>query len=116
MIDGIITYNSHRYLSVSSTYANTISTSNAGSGQVRYMNGKLEVYDGYSWIPIMSGFQTVDLTPEATNAIDWANEKRQQEIEETALLEKYPSLKSAKGQYDMIKQLCMAEEDLLKNV
>ena len=52
----------------------------------------------------------------STNAIDWANEKRQQEIEETALLEKYPSLKSAKGQYDMIKQLCQAEEDLLKNV
>ena len=110
MIDGIITYNSYRYLSVSSTSVNTISTSNPGSGHVRYMTGKLEVYDGYNWIPIISGYQAIDLTPEAQNAIDWANEKRQQEIEETALLEKYPSLKSAKGQYDMIRQLCMAEE------
>ena len=110
MIEGIISHTSQKYLNISYAPSSQISCLQSGAGQARYLNGSLEIYDGYSWKQLQSSYQTIELSYDAKLALDWANEKRQQEIEETALLEKYPSLKSAKGQYDMIRQLCMAEE------
>lgn len=113
MIDGIMT-NSSRYLTVSYVTNTYVNTSSPGSGAMRYYNGRVEVFDGYSWLPISSGTQLVGLTPEAELLLDWAKKKMEDEKLETEMLEKYPALKSAKGQYDVIKQICSAEEELDK--
>lgn len=114
MIDGITSLSSPRYFSISYPSIRYINTGAAGSGALRYHNGRVEAYDGYNWISISDGMQSVGLTPEAEYILDWAKKKMEDEKLETEMLEKYPALKSAKGQYDMIKSICKAQEEVDK--
>lgn len=111
MIDGIATSTS-RYITTYNNPAAYINTGNPGSGLMRYLNGSVEVYDGYSWIRLSGGLSHVGLTTEAQEILDWADRTRREELLEKDMLEKYPALKSAKEQYTMIKHLCEAEEKL----
>jgi hypothetical protein len=108
MIHGIQSNSSH-------ILCHSNGSSSITSGSLRIQDGHLEAYTGYSWTPIASENGIVGLTSNAEQALDWACKKMIEEKEEQILIEKYPALASAKGQYDMIKQLCKAEEVLEKN-
>ena len=110
MISKIVSYG-QKYLVASSQqrFFNTLSD----CGQMRYMNGRIEMNDGYSWIPFENeGY--VGLTEEAIQILDWAKIKMMEEQLEIAMIAKYPALKTAKDKFDLIKQFCKAEEDLDK--
>lgn len=100
----------NRFLVVSTSYGQGVT-----SGSLRIENGILEAYTGYSWVPADTSYTTVSLTPMTTRILEWAEQKMQEEILEKTLHEKYPALKSAKGQYEMIKQICQSEEKLNEN-
>jgi hypothetical protein len=70
--------------------------STPSAGMVRY-NGNtsaLEVYDGSYW-RTMHNFQDIDLSPNATEAINWAAKKMQEERDRKLLAESHPAIKAA---------------------
>jgi hypothetical protein len=72
-------------------------------GEVRAINGQLQVYNGSQFIPIhTSAF--VD-TIELGTVVEWAKQKMEQELREQALAEQYPAFAKAKENYEMIKML-----------
>lgn len=87
-----------RYLQVSggsgSTYVNNFSGAQ-GVGNMRYntTNQNIEVYDGNNWVQMQSGYATVAMTPEAESLLDWAREKRNEELALKAEAEKNPAIK-----------------------
>jgi len=109
MINSIITDFNSKYLTATTL---TNGSSSVTSGSLRMENGILEAYNGYSWVPASGQYSTVNLSPSAVRILDWADQKMAEEANEQQLIEKYPSLGSAKGQYEMIKKICQAEENL----
>ena len=87
-----------RYLQVSggsgSTYVNNYNGAQ-GVGNMRYntTNQNIEVYDGNNWVQMQSGYATVAMTPEAESLLDWAREKRNEELALQAEAERTPAIK-----------------------
>ena len=96
------------YVAVTCSPQPYVGTCSPGAGMVRYNNGILEAFDGYSWINI-STYVDVSLLPPATTAIVWAQEKMAEEARLQALMDKYPALKTAKDNYELIKTLVLSE-------
>ena len=72
--------------SPSPTYVNT-NSGNQGVGNMRFntSNGSVEVYDGHTWVMINSAYTSVGLTNEAESLLDWAGQKRDEEMALNAL-------------------------------
>lgn len=81
------------------------------AGMVRYntSNACMEVYDGHSWFTF-SGHAEVSLTPEAQRIMDWAKAKMAAEEKLAVMLERHPGLKDAWERFEIMKQLCMEQE------
>jgi dipeptidase len=83
MIKGIT--QSGRYTTVSngnaSTYVNGYSGAQ-GVGNMRFntSNQSMEVFDGSNWIMLNMSYASVGLTPEAESLLDWARQKRDEEL------------------------------------
>lgn len=98
---------SGRYIQVSgghsSTYVNGYSGLQ-GVGNMRYNTASqnMEVFDGNNWIQINMGYASVGLTGEAESLLDWARQKRHEEQQLNEMIEKYPGLKKAKENFDLI--------------
>lgn len=107
---------SSRYLTANSFPGNTPWVDNPQplTGMVRYTNNRLEVFDGSNWAVIGDGGATVNLTPEAETLLDWAREKRFQEDNLKARLEKHPGLKEAYEKFLIMDALTL-EEDKKEN-
>ena len=104
MINGITP--NGRYITVSGGSSSNpyISPGAVGAGMMRYnpnMNC-IEVNDGNSWIRMAADYASVGLTPEAESLLDWAREKRSEEQHLQEMLEKYPGLKKAKENFDLM--------------
>lgn len=75
-----------RYMQVTggagSTYINNYSGA-LGVGDVRYntTTQNLEVYDGNNWVQIQTGYTSVGLNAEAESLLDWARQKRDEELQ-----------------------------------
>ena len=112
MIKGIT--QTGRYMMVSGgTPSNPyISPGAAGAGMVRWNPNmhQLEVNDGNSWQQISMGFSSVGLTSEAEILLDWAREKRNEELAMKALAEKHPAVAIA------LENLNKAEQQLKATV
>lgn len=80
--------------STSGPYVNNHS-GNTMVGMVRYHNNDLQVYDGSVWITIGSSYTTIDLTPSATAAINWAMTKMAEEAQMERLAVEHPAVKAA---------------------
>lgn len=80
------------------------------AGSVRYNpnNHHTEVYDGTNWYSITNDV-TVGLSWDADNAIRWAIEKQKEEAELKTKMEKYPALKDAYDQLEVVKALVYGE-------
>ncbi len=76
---------SGRYVQISggtsSTYVNGYSGSQ-GVGNMRYntSNQNMEVYDGSTWITLNMGSVSVGLNDDAESLLDWARNKRDEEL------------------------------------
>lgn len=76
------------------TYVNT-SSGSLGAGNVRWNTNSqnLEVYDGFIWVQVSTNsYASVGLTPEAELLLDWAKEKRNQEMQMEALAKSNPTI------------------------
>lgn len=89
---------------VSGHYYNN--TGSPMAGMLRYHSGgKVEVFDGNSWMTI-SSYPSINLTPETQSAIEWAMLKQREDREIEKLSEEHPAIKAA---YDNLKK---AQEQL----
>ena len=91
----------------------SISPGAQSSGMVRYNTNtdNLEVYDGIGWQPIGTASPTVELSPLARQAVDWAVRKQREEDELEALMKQHPGLRELHDQLEMMKILCQQEEN-----
>ncbi len=104
-----------RYMQVTggstSTYVNGYSGLQ-GVGNMRYntTNQNMEVFDGSNWITLNMGYASVGLTGEAESLLDWARQKRDEEFKLQCLIDKHPGLKEAYERLEIMKALCLEEE------
>ena len=72
--------------SPSPTYVNT-NSGNQVVGNMRFNTStqNFEVYDGHTWVMINSAYTSVGLTNEAESLLDWAGQKRDEEMALNAL-------------------------------
>jgi hypothetical protein len=98
MIKGIT--QSGRYTIVSngnaSTYVNSYS-GQQGVGNMRFNTStqNMEVFDGNNWIMLNTSYASVGLTPDAESLLDWARNKRDEEMAWKSLAEKNQAVKIA---------------------
>lgn len=101
----------------SSTYVNNYNGAQ-GVGNMRYntSNQNIEIYDGTNWIQMQSGYATISMTPEAESLLDWARQKRQEEMELNELAKTNPTIadlqkqiKEKKEQIDIVRALTAIE-------
>jgi len=86
-------------------YLNSSTPGNPASGEVRYNNGQLEVWDGSSWRQVSQGYTNISLENELYEALQWARKKMQEERELEALAKEYPILEDAMRDLEVIKVL-----------
>ena len=65
-----------------------------GLGNIRFNTTTqiLEVYDGMMWRPMEMSTVNVSLTPDAVEAIAWANQQRGEEMKIKELADKHPAV------------------------
>jgi hypothetical protein len=78
----------------SGPYVNNYSNA-AMVGMVRYNDRQLEVYDGTSWLAIVTTPVTIDLSGSANAAITWALAKMSEEAQLEILSAEHPAIKAA---------------------
>jgi hypothetical protein len=82
-------------------------TNNGGEravvGEVRAINGQLQVYNGSMFVPIHTTAWVDNI--ELGTVVEWAKQKMEQELREQALAERFPAFARAKENYDMIRML-----------
>ena len=104
-----------RYMQViggsASTYVNNYGGSQ-GVGNLRFntSNQNLEVYDGTGWITMNMPDATVGLNDEAESLLDWARERRNEELELRARIEKHPGLQEAYERLEIMKALTLEQD------
>jgi len=83
-----------------------------GVGNMRYNTGNqnMEVYDGTTWITLNMGYAGVGLSQEAESLLDWAKQKRNEELLLKDRMEKHPGLKEAYERLEIMKILTHEEE------
>jgi len=80
----------------------------AGSIKYNTMTQQMEVFDGVAWIAIAP--DSIGLSDDAQNAIDWAKKKHAEEEDLLARMEHNPGLKDAWEKFQIMNNLT-AEED-----
>jgi hypothetical protein len=94
------------YVSIGHTYGPyTPIPQSAVPGTVWFNDNNFHVYTGSGWEKISGVDINIGLEPQVQDVISWAKQKMAAEQKEAELLEKYPALKSAKENYDLIKNL-----------
>lgn len=80
-------------------------------GVVRTSRGGLEYYDAEvgDWFPLPGSEVNLEIAPHIKVVLDWAYYKMEEERKLGALVAKYPALKQAKENYDIIKAMVQNE-------
>ena len=76
-------------------------------GEVRAINGQLQVYNGSAWEQIHTTAFVDDF--ELETVVEWAKQKMEQELVEKRLAEQFPAFARAKENYELIKRLTINE-------
>ena len=111
-----------KYINVSggavTNYVNNY-TGAQGLGNMRFntVNQGIEVYDGSTWMTLQMGSTTVGLNAEAESLLDWAKQKRQEELDLEALAESNATIrdllntiKQKQEQISIVRTLIKKEE------
>jgi len=90
-----------------------ISPGAQSAGMVRYNTNMdcLEVYDGQNWQTVGNAVPTVELSPLARQAVDWAIRKQREEDDLQALMKQHPGLRELHDQLEMMKILCQEKSE-----
>ncbi len=102
-------YPTGRYVQVSggtaSTYVNGYSGSQ-GVGNMRYNTSsqRMEVFDGTNWVQLNLGSASVGLNSEAESLLDWARDKRNEELMWQSLAKDNQAVKIALDNLEKAKQ------------
>ena len=117
MIDTISV--SGKYMYAHGGYASTYIQDNGrfGVGNMRFNTNtqSLEVFDGSSWIHLNMPIATVGLNPEAESILDWAKQKRDEEIRFEKLAETNATVKDLLDQIKAKQEQLKMVEILLRN-
>jgi hypothetical protein len=119
MINGISTIG--KYMQAGGGYASNpyINMNNPSAGMVRYngSNNHLEVYDGSTWYQISNTVASVGLNGEAESLLDWARQKRDEELAWQSLAKTNKAVKialdnveEARRQLDVVAKLTREHE------
>lgn len=89
-----------RYIQVTGTSANTYVNGIYGAqgvGNMRYNTSSqyMEVFDGSAWVTLNMDYASVGLSGEAESLLDWARQKRDEELAWKSLAEKNQAVKIA---------------------
>jgi len=108
MIKGISTNGKYMYAhggETASTYVNNYSGLQ-GVGNMRFntVAQAIEVYDGNNWIQLGMSVATVGLNREAESLLDWAREKRDEELAWKSLAKDNEAVKIALDNVEKAKQ------------
>jgi hypothetical protein len=107
MIKGIT--QSGRYITVTngnaSTYINSYS-GQQGVGNMRYntSNQSMEVFDGNTWLMLNMAHASVGLNSEAESLLDWARQKRDEEMKWQSLAKDNKAVKIALDNLEQARQ------------
>lgn len=96
--------------SIAGNYVNNSNYMSVGDLRYNTSNQQLELYNGKEWQPFNLGTYYVDLNPYAEQILDWAAGKMSEEQELKARMEKYPGLKDAYEQFQIMDALTIKEE------
>jgi hypothetical protein len=72
---------------------------NVFQGQVRFVNNRMEVFDGANWLAMHDNI-TVGMTPVAESALAWAIERQAQEKRWAELAKQHPAVADAMAARD----------------
>ena len=86
-------------------YLNPSQPGSPSSGECRYNNNQVEVYDGYAWRPISSSHTSISLDSNMIEVIEWARKKMAEERKLEELAKQYPILEDAMRDLEVIKVL-----------
>jgi hypothetical protein len=67
---------------------------NVFQGQMRFVNNRIEVFDGSGWLPMADNI-TVGMTATAESALSWAIERQAQEKRWAELAQSHPAVADA---------------------
>jgi hypothetical protein len=89
-----------RYIQVTGTSANTYVNGNYGAqgvGNMRFNTSSqnMEVYDGSTWVMLNMDYPSIGLSGEAESLLDWAREKRDEEMAWQSLAKENQAVKIA---------------------
>ena len=107
MIKGLM--QSGRYITVTngnaSTYVNGVGGAQ-GVGNMRYntSNQCMEVFDGSTWVMLNMSHASVGLNGEAESLLDWARQKRDEEMAWNSLAEDNKAVKIALDNLEQARQ------------
>lgn len=89
-----------------------INTTQQMAGMLRWNSimGKMEVYDGNSWMGF-GGDAHVDLSEHAKQALLWVKEKMTEEARLKELMERHPGLRDAYERLEIMKALVIEQEN-----
>ena len=99
-----------RYVQVTGgNNANTYVNGNSGAqgvGNMRYntSNQNMEVFDGSSWIMLNMDYATIGLNGEAESLLDWARQKRDEEMMWKSLANENKAVKIALDNLEYARQ------------
>jgi hypothetical protein len=79
-------------------------------GEIKVIGSTIHVWANGVWTP-QCGVTTIELTPEAQRAIEWAQEKMRHEQELEQLIEQHQSIKDTKLQLDVLVALLKDSRD-----
>jgi hypothetical protein len=102
---------SGKYLQVSGGSGSTYVGNNSGAqgvGNMRYntVTQNIEIYDGFSWTVMNTGYPSIGLTGEAESILDWAKKKMREENEIEELAKTNPTIA------DLQKQIKEKQEQI----
>jgi hypothetical protein len=101
------------HLTTSGAYTTPyIGNNGQSAGNVRWntMTQQMEVFDGSTWINISQNV-TVGIMATAEEAIRWATQKMQEEIDLKQRMDQHPGLRDAYEKFQMMDILTKEEDD-----
>jgi len=118
MIKGLTSTGKYTILTMGISSVPYVSTNinNPMQGIIRVNGTDLQVFDGTNWIHMNTSYTSVGLTSDAESLLDWARQKRQEELELVALAESnaaikdlMDTIKQKQDQLEMVKVLIKKE-------
>ena len=95
MIKGLASIGKYTIVSAGNTSVPYINQNinNPMQGMIRVWGTDMQVFDGTTWVVMNTSYSSVGLTPDAESLLDWARQKRQEELELEVLANSNPTIK-----------------------